>query len=105
MVFNYYSCQHQHVITCTNAKIHSFNVPLQVLFCVNSNSLNLLLFVMNNISGSAYIGTVHQYSQCFDISPGIRRPGETQVNKEISTALLFLQHDQIMTFDWIWTGM
>ena len=56
---------HQHFITCTNVKIHSFNVPLQG-FCVNSNSLNVLLFVMNNISGSTYIGTVH--IQCFDIA-------------------------------------
>ena len=38
------------------------------LFCVNSNSLNLLLFVMNNRNGSAYIGTVHQPFQYFDIS-------------------------------------
>jgi len=40
-------------------------------FCVNSNSLNLLLFVMNNRNGSKYIGTVHQYFQCFDTSRGL----------------------------------
>jgi len=30
-------------------------------FCVNSNSLNLLLFVMNNTNGSTYIDIVHQH--------------------------------------------
>jgi len=40
-------------------------------FCVNSNSLNLLLFVMNNTNGSTYIGTVHPSNQCFDISRGL----------------------------------
>jgi len=38
---------------------------------------------------------------------GIRRPDETRVNNGqrpgISTARLFLPHDQIMTFDWMWT--
>jgi len=37
----------------------------------------------------------------------MRRPGEIQVNNGerpgISTARLFLQHNQIMTFDWMWT--
>jgi len=51
------SCLQQHCITCTDVKIYSFNDLLQGV-CVNSNSLNLLLFVMNNINGSAYIGTV-----------------------------------------------
>jgi len=37
---------------------------------VSSNSLNLLLFVMNNRNGSTYIGTVHQYVQCFDFRRG-----------------------------------
>jgi len=40
-------------------------------FYVISNSLNLLLFVINNRNGSIYIGTVHQYFQCFDISRGL----------------------------------
>jgi len=40
-------------------------------FCINSNSFNLLLFVMNNILGSTYIGTVQQHFQCFDISRGL----------------------------------
>jgi len=26
------SCPHRHFITCTNVKIHSFNVPLQGFF-------------------------------------------------------------------------
>jgi len=34
-----------------------------ILFCVNSNSLNLLLFVTNNRNGSSYIGTVHPSSE------------------------------------------
>ena len=80
------SCPHQHSITCTNVNIHLLNVPLQGL-CVNSNSLNLLLFVMNNRNGSTYIGTVHQDFQCFDISRGL--------GGRVS---------QIMTFDWMWTG-
>ena len=53
------SCPHQHFITCTNVKIHSFNVPLEVCF-VSFNSLNLLLFVMYNRNGSTYIDTVNQ---------------------------------------------
>ena len=54
-------------------------------FCVNSNSSNLLLFVMNNRNGSTYISTVHRHVQCFDISRGLgdrvrlRRPGEPHV--------------------------
>ena len=39
--------------------------------------------------------------------PGIKRPRETQVNNGerpgISTTRLFLPHDQIMTFNWMWT--
>jgi len=84
------SCPHQHFITCTNVRIHSFNVPLQG-FCVNYNSLNLLLFVMNNINGSTYIGTVHQQFQCFDIMTG---------NKYHKCVI---PPDQLMTFDWMWT--
>jgi len=91
------SCPHHHF--STNVKIHSFKVHIKGL-CVNSNSMNLLPSVMNNRNGSTYIGIVHQY---FDI----RRSGETQVNNGersgISNARLFLQHDQIMTFDWMWT--
>ena len=63
MIFNYYiwycmdanQLPYQYFITCTNLKMHSLNVPLQV-FCVNSNSFNVLLFVMNNRNGSRYIG-------------------------------------------------
>jgi len=81
MVFFYYSWYcvnanqrpYQHFITCTNVKIQSFNVPLQGFICVNSSSLNLLLFVMNNRTGSTYIDTFHQKVQCFDIS---RRLGD-----------------------------
>ena len=67
-------------------------------FCVNS--LSLLMCVMNNWNGSTYIGIVHQDFQCFDTSRGLG-DGERPV---ISTARLFLQHDQIMTFDWMWTA-
>jgi len=63
------SCPHHVFITCTNVKVHQFNVPL----CVNFSSLNLLLFVINNRTGSTYIDTVHQKVQCFDIS---RRLGD-----------------------------
>jgi len=38
---------------------------------VNYNSLNFLVFVMNNRNGSTYIGTIHQHVQCFDISQGL----------------------------------
>ena len=48
------SSTHLHFITCTNVQIHSFNVHFKG-FCVNSNSLNFLLFVMNNRNGSTYI--------------------------------------------------
>ena len=63
---------------------------------------------MNNSNGSTYIGTVHQHLQCFESNkPGIRRPGETQVNNiegpGISTARLFLPYDQILTLNCMWT--
>jgi len=42
------------------------------------------------------------------ILAGVRRPSGTRVNNgerpEISTARLFLPHDQILTFDWMLTG-
>ena len=75
--------------------------------CVNSNSLKSLLFVMNNGNSSTYIATVHQYFQCFDISRVLGDRVEPQVNNwerpGIGNACLFLLHDQIMTFDWMWT--
>jgi len=72
--------------------------------CVNFNSLNLLLFVMNNRKGPTYICKDHQ--QCFDISRGLGDRVDSVNNgerPEISTARFFLPHDQIMTFDWMWT--
>jgi len=70
-------------------------------FCVNSTSLKFngftsLGYEQQNKHTSAL--SVHQHVQCFDISRELgyrmrgRRPG-------ISTARLFLPHDQIMTFD------
>jgi len=61
---------------------------------VNSNYLNLLLFVMYNRNGSTYIGTVHLYFQCFDIS---RVLGD-QVRLRLITERV--PYDQIMNFDW-----
>ena len=46
-----YECQDS-LIQCSTSRF----------FCVNYNSLNLLLFVKYNINGSTYIGTVHH---CF----------------------------------------
>ena len=78
MVFNYYSWY------CVNANrlptptfyfMHECqNLLIQCStsgFFVNFNSLNLLLFVMNNRNGPTYIGIVHQNFQCFDISRGL----------------------------------
>ena len=70
-------------------------------FCVNSNSLNLLFFVMNNRNGSTYIGTVHQHSQCFDISRGLGDRVRLRLITDRDRKLV--PHDQIMTFDWMWT--
>ena len=83
------SYTYHHGITYTNVKIHSFMFHCKDL-CYNSNSLNLLIFVMNNRNGSTYIGIVHQYFQCIDIRP------------ETNNARLFLPHTQIITFDWMW---
>ena len=70
------------------------------VYCFNSNSLNFLLEIMNNRNGSTYIGTVHQHFQCFDISRwfGDRvSPVYSGERPGISTAHLFLWHDQILT--------
>jgi len=56
---------------------------------------------MNNRNGSTYIGSVHQYFQCFDISWGLGdwvRLGLITERPGISTTRLFLPHDQIMTW-------
>ena len=97
------SCPHHHFIT--NVKIHSFKVHIKG-FCVNSNSMNLLLFVINNRNGSTYIGTVHQNFQSFDISRGLRDPAQFHVNLSCK---LFVYWWRLMTFKrdvtmvW-WTG-
>ena len=112
LVFNYYSwhCVNSaHTNVLLHARMSRFTHSMFHLmsFCVNSNSLNLLLFVMNNRNGPTYIDIVHQRCQCFDINRGLGDRGETQVNNGerpgISTARLFLPHGQIMTFDWMWT--
>jgi len=100
------SCPYQHFITYTNVKIHSFNVPLQGFLCqfqfLEFTSLryeNRKRFNIYRYSPSA-LSVLWYY-------PGIRRSDETQVNNGerpgISTARLFLLHDQIMNFDWMWT--
>jgi len=68
-------------------------------FCVNSNSLNLLLLVMNIGHGSVYNGTVKQHFQCFDISRGLG--DRTERDRELVPQVCSY-HDQIITFDWMW---
>ena len=58
---------------------------------------------MNKSYGSTNIGTFHQHFQYVDISRGLGDRVRLNVNNGerpgISTARLFLPHDQIMTFD------
>ena len=99
-VWMQFSCPYQHFITYTNVKIHSFNVPFQGFLCqfLEFTSLryeNRKRFNIYRYSPSA-LSVLWYY-------PGIRRSDETQVNNGESTARLFLLHDQIMNFDWMWT--
>ena len=98
------SCPHQHCVTCT--QVHPFNVPLQMCLC----QFQFLEFTPLVYEQHKRFN-IHRYSpstrSVLWYKPGIRRPGEAQFNNGerpwISTARLFLPHDQIMTFDWIWT--
>ena len=101
-----FSCPHKHFITCTNVKINSFNVPLQAFSC----QFQFLEFTPLCYEQPKRF-TIHRHSpsalSVLWYMPGIKRPRETQVNNGerpgISTTRLFLPHDQIMTFNWMWT--
>ena len=79
MVFKYYSwyCVNGNLLHTTTILFHAWMSRFTHWmfhfkgFCVNFNSLNVPLFVMNNKNVSTYIGTVHQNWQCFDISRGL----------------------------------
>ena len=94
------SCPHQQFITYTNVKISLIECSTSCFFCVNYNSLNLFLFVMNNRNGSTYIDRVHQH---VNISRGLGDRWDNGERPETSTTRVFLPHDQIMTFGWMWT--
>ena len=100
------SCPNQHFIACTNVKIHSLNVPLQGLL----NQFQFLKFTPLCYEQHKRFNKHRHSPSALSVlwyKPGVRRPGETQVNNGerpgISTTRLFLPHDQIMTFDWMWT--
>ena len=95
---------HQHFITCTTVKIHSFNVPLHGLLC-QFQLLEFTPLCYEQHKRFNIHGTVHQHFQCFDISRGIGDRVNNGERPGISTARLFLPYDQIMTFDWMWTVM
>ena len=93
---------HQHFITCTTVKIHSFNVPLHGLLC-QFQLLEFTPLCYEQHKRFNIHGTVHQHFQCFDISRGIGDRVNNGERPGISTARLFLPYDQIMTFHLMWT--
>ena len=114
MVFNYYSWYYVNAYQLSTPTFYYKHECQDSLiqcstswFCVNSTSLNVLLFVMNNVNGSTYTGTVHQHFQWIHISRWLGDRVWLRLITErpvISTSRLFLPHDQIMTFDWMWTA-
>ena len=93
------SCPHQHLLHARVSRFTHSRVPISIPWMYSS-----LLWTTETVqhTSTKYIST---YSDL--IFSVIRRPCETQVNNGerpgISTARLFLPHDQIMTFDWMWT--
>ena len=104
-------CPHQHFNTCTNVKIHLFNVPLQ--WSTTSIFISKFLEFTPLCYEQQKQFNIHRHSlsalSVLWYKLGNRRPGETQVDHRerpgisTCTARLFLPHDQIMTFDWLWT--
>jgi len=95
------SCLHQHFITCTNVKIHSFNVPFHFKFFL-CQFLFLEFILLCYEQHKRFNIHRHSPSALWYVS-AIRRPGKTPVNnREFITAPLYLPDDQIPTFYWMW---
>ena len=100
------SCPHQQLLHARMLRFTHSRVPLQGFLC----QIQFLEFSPLCYEQQKRFN-IHRHSpsalSVLWYKPGIRKPGETQVNNgerpEISTTRLFLTYDQIMTFAWMWT--